>query len=167
MYLERRVPIGERETSGELSGRLALLGGALLVETLEGLAAGQLTPRPQAGEPTLCRPIRREDALIDWQRPAGEIARRLRAFTPWPGLYTFLEGERVKILAADESPVASDAPPGGFRLEAGELVAAAGGGTALRIARLQREGRKPVTGAEFARAARLPGRFAVGAEPSR
>ena len=144
-----------------------MLGGALLVETLEGLAAGRLTARPQEGEPTLCRPIRREDALVDWQRPAAEIARRLRAFTPWPGLYTFLEGERVKILDADESPVESDAPPGAFGLEAGELVAAAGGGTALRIARLQREGRKPVTGAEFARAARLPGRFALAAEPSR
>ena len=159
VYLERRVRIGERETAGELSERLARLGGELLVETLEGLAAGRLVPRPQEGEPTLCRPIRREDALVDWQRPAAEIVRRLRAFTPWPGLYTFLEGERVKILDADESPEAFDAPPGTFGLEAGELLAAAGAGTAVRIARLQRAGRKPVSGAEFARAARLPGRF--------
>ncbi len=81
VYLQRRVTIGEHETSGELSGRLQLLGGALLVETLEGLAAGRLSPSPQAGDSTatatVCRPIRREDALVDWERPAAEIVRRL------------------------------------------------------------------------------------------
>ena len=167
VYLERRVAIGERETSGELSGRLQLLGGELLVETLEGLAAGRLSARPQPGDPTatatatatVCRPIRREDALVDWERPAAEILRRLRAFTPWPGLFTFLEGERVKILDADESRERPAAPSGSFDLASGELVASAGEGTAVRIHRLQRAGRKPVTGAEFARAARLPGRF--------
>jgi methionyl-tRNA formyltransferase len=159
LYLERRVAIGPRETAGELSARLARLGGDLLVQTLEGLAAGRLTPRTQEGESTTCRPIRREDALVEWERPAPEIVRRLRAFTPWPGLYTFLEGERVKILDADEIAESLDAPPGSFELANGELVAAAGGGTAVRIERLQRAGRKPVSGAEFARAARLPGRF--------
>jgi methionyl-tRNA formyltransferase len=159
IYLERRVRIAEGETAGELSERLARLGGALLVETLEGLAAGRLEARPQAGEPTVCRPIRREDALVDWERPAGEIVRRLRAFTPWPGLYTFLEGERVKILEAEESPVRGGGPPGSLALEGGDLVASAGAGTAIRVARLQRAGRKPVSGPEFARAARLPGRF--------
>ena len=158
ILLERRVAIGERETAGELTARLQRLGGELLVETLENLAAGRQIARPQAGEPTLCRTIRREDALVDWERPADEIARRLRAFTPWPGLYTFLEDERVKLLEADAAPSASG-PPGSFAVEHGELVAAAGGETGLRIGRLQRAGRKPVTGAEFARAARLPGRF--------
>ena len=167
VYLERRVAIGEHETAGELSGRLQLLGGKLLVETLEGLAAGRLSPRPQRGAltptatatATVCRPIRREDALVDWERPAAEILRRLRAFTPWPGLFTFLEGERVKILEAEESRERLAAPPGSFDLASGELVAAAGEETAVRIRRLQRAGRKPVSGAEFARAARLPGRF--------
>ena len=159
VYLERRVSIGERETAGELSGRLGLLGGELLVETLEGVATGRLVARPQSGEATLCRPIRREDALADWERPAGEIARRLRAFTPWPGLYTFLEGERVKILDAETSPRDLDAPPGTVRFEGSDLLVAAGGRTSLRVLRLQRAGRNPVSGAEFARAARLPARF--------
>ena len=160
LYLERSVAIGAKETAGELSERLQRIGGELLVETLEGIAAGRLTARPQAGEPTFCRPIRREEALVDWQRPAEEIARRLRAFTPWPGLYTFLDDERVKILEAEagESP-SPDAPPGTVAFERGALVAAAGGGTALRVGRLQRAGRNPVSGAEFARAARLPARF--------
>jgi methionyl-tRNA formyltransferase len=162
LYLARRVPIDERETAGELSERLGLLGGELLVETLEGLAADRLLARRQEGEPTVCRPIRREDALIDWDRPASEIARRLRAFTPWPGLYTFLEGERVKILEADatmERAAEPSGPPGSFGPARDALVVAAGEGTVLRVERLQRAGRKPVSGAEFARSARLPGRF--------
>jgi methionyl-tRNA formyltransferase len=165
VYLERRVAIGPRETAGELSERLQRLGGQLLVETLEALAAGSLQARPQSGEVTVCRTIRREDALVDWEQPAEQIVRRLRAFTPWPGLYTFLEGERVKILEAESSETGADAPSGTLALETGELIAVAGAGTAVRIGRLQRSGRNPVTGAEFARAARLPARFGSG--PSR
>ncbi len=159
VYRERRVTIGETETAGELSTRLAVLGGALLVETLNGLDAGTLAARPQEGEPSFCRPIRREDGEADWTRTAEELWRRLRAFTPWPGLYTFLGGERVKILEAKPWPGGSVGPPGAFALDGGRLVAAAGSGTALALERLQRAGRKPVTGAEFARAAPLPGRF--------
>ena len=159
VYLERRVAIGESETAGELSARLAPLGGGLLVETLRGLAAGTLAARPQEGEPTFSRPIRREDGEADWARPADDLARRLRAFTPWPGLYTFLGDERVKILEAIPGPNRGAAPPGDFVFDGGRLVAAAGSGTALAIQRLQRAGRKPVTAAEFARAVTLPGRF--------
>lgn len=158
VYLERRVVIGERETAGALSARLAGAGGELLVATLEGLAAGTLAARPQAGEPTVCRPIRREDGAIDWNREAQELSRRLRAFTPWPGLYTFLDGERVKVLEAREGPEGNSGEPGEFRLS-GELTVAAGGRTSLVLERLQRSGRKPVTGAEFARSVSLPGRF--------
>lgn len=159
VYLERRVPIGEKETAGELSQRLAKLGGELLVETFRGLEAGTLSARPQKGEPSFCRPIRREDGQVDWCLGAEELIRRLRAYTPWPGLYTFLDAERVKILEADVWRGAGAGDPGSFRLEHGELIAGAGGGSALRLARLQRSGRKSVTGAEFARAVRLPGRF--------
>ena len=159
VYLERRVPIGERETAGELSARLAEIGGKLLVETLRGLEAGTLRPRPQEGEPTLCRPIRREDAAADWTRSAEDLSRRLRAFTPWPGLFTFLGGERVKILAAHPAAGGAGGEPGDLRVEGGELVASTGGGTALVLERLQRAGRNPVAGSEFARSVRLPARF--------
>lgn len=159
VYLERRVAIGGRETAGELSHRLAVVGGELLVATLEGLAAGTLAARPQAGEPSVCRAIHREDGAIDWGLAAGELARRLRAFTPWPGLYTFLEGERVKVLEARKAAGRGSREPGTFWLEGGELFVEAGGGSALVLERLQRAGRKPVTGAEFARSVSLPGRF--------
>jgi methionyl-tRNA formyltransferase len=159
IYAERRVTFGERESAGELSARLASLGAELLVQTLRGLGAGTLAARPQMGQPTICRPIRREDGAIDWGLEAGEIVRRLRAFTPWPGLHTYFGGERVKVLEARVGAGRPPGPPGSFELADGELAVAAGRGEALIVERLQRAGRKPVTGAEFARSVSIPGRF--------
>jgi methionyl-tRNA formyltransferase len=159
LYLERRTAIGEKETAGELSARLSALGAELLVETVRGMAAGGLAAHPQEGEPSFCRPIRREDGEVDWRMPATVLSRRLRAYTPWPGLHTFLGSERVKILAAETASAGSSEAPGTLRLEAGQLIAAAGEGSALRLVRLQRAGRKPVSGAEFGRALQFPGRF--------
>jgi len=159
VYLERRVRIGERETAGELSSRLASIGGELLVGTLRGLAAGPLSARPQEGEASFCRPIRREDGAADWALSAAELSRRLRAYTPWPGLYTFLGTERIKILEALPYPGGIAGEPATLRLEGGVLVVSAGEGTLLQLDRLQRAGKKPVTGAEFARSIALPARF--------
>jgi methionyl-tRNA formyltransferase len=151
LYLGKTVAIGPRETAGELSERLAVAGGKLLVETLRGLEAGALSPSPQRGEPSFCRPIRREDGEVDWASPAIAITRRLRAFTPWPGLHTFAGSERIKILGADVAPEPSAGEPGSFRLEGGRLLVAAGGGTTVALERAQRAGKDPVTGAELAR----------------
>jgi methionyl-tRNA formyltransferase len=155
IYLERRTPIGPEEDAETLSGRLARLGGELLVETLSGLEKGGLTPRPQDGVPTFARPISRDDARVDWTRPADEIARRLRAFTPWPGLHTFLDGERIKLLDLEVAePSGPGREPGTTWADEKGAKVAAGDGTALSLVTVQREGRKPVSGAEFIR--RLP-----------
>jgi len=159
IYLERRTAIGPREVAGALSSRLAILGADLLVETLRGLEAAALEPRPQEGEPTYCRPIRREDAEADWTLSAGELDRRLRAFTPWPGLYTFLGSERIKILTAEPGPARLRGTPGDVREEGGRAVVLAGGGTSLVVRELQREGKKPITGAQFLGGLRGPARF--------
>ena len=159
LYLEKRTAIGEREDALSLSRRLAPEGAELLLETLRGIEAGTLQARPQEGEPSYCRPIRREDGEVDWTLPARQIERRLRAYTPWPGLYTFLEGERIKILAADLGPETASREPGAFRIENGDLVVSAGGGGSLLARRLQREGKNPLSGGEFARGVRMPGRF--------
>jgi methionyl-tRNA formyltransferase len=155
VYLERKVAIGEREDAGSLSRRLSELGADLLVETLRGLATGRLEARPQVGEPTLCRPIRREDGAADWNLDAGTLDRRLRAFTPWPGLHTRLGGERIKILSARPGPPTTD-PPGTLEIAGGRAVVAAGAGTSLLVESAQREGRRPVSGAELARSLHAP-----------
>lgn len=152
LYLARRVAIRPAEDAGALSHRLAREGAEVLAETLAGLERGALEPVPQRGEPTFSRPLRREDGEVDWNAPAADIARRLRAFTPWPGLYTFLDGERVKLLAADVGEPLPATPAPGELARAGDLaVVGAGGGTALVLRRIQRESRTPVSAAEFLR----------------
>ena len=160
IYLERRVSIETGENAGELSERLAREGASLLYETMRRLNAGDLAARPQAGEPSFCRPIRREDGHIDWTLRAEEIERRLRAYTPWPGVFTFLGRERIKLLDAAVVPCPEAKAPGALFENAGAVLAAAGEGTALRLIRLQRAGKKPVNGGEFLRGvSALPARF--------
>jgi methionyl-tRNA formyltransferase len=159
VYLERKTPIGSREDAGALSTRLATLGADLLVETLRRLEAGGLEPRPQEGKPTMCRVIRREDGEADWTLPAVELDRRLRAFTPWPGLFTFLGSERIKVLSAEPGRSGLRGTPGDVREEGGRVVVLAGGGSSLALRELQREGKKPITGAQFLAGLRGPARF--------
>ena len=149
IYMERRLSIQDGEDAGSLSQRLALIGAELLVKTLAALEHGTAAPRAQEGVPSFCKPLRREDGEIDWSRPAGEIMRRLRAFTPWPGLYTFWGGERLKILEVDRGP-ATERSPGSLWREEDRLLAAAGEGTSLEIRRIQRAGRRAMTAEEFA-----------------
>ena len=156
VYLVREAAISPDDTAATLSARLADAGAGLLIETLRGIAAGTLAPRPQEGEPTYCRVIRRADGEVDWNLPAERILRMLRAYTPWPGIFTSLEGERVKILEAAEGRPGREGAPGGVVEQEGEAAVVCGGGTSLVVARLQREGRKPVGGAEFLRGLRRP-----------
>jgi methionyl-tRNA formyltransferase len=163
VYLVKEVAIGDGEDAASLSDRLARLGGELLVETLRGVTAGALVPRPQAGEPTFSRPLTRDDARVDWSRPAAEIERRLRAFTPWPGLYAHLGGERIKLIELDAAAPVREAEPGTLRDEKGWPVVQAGDGSALVLRKVQRAGRKPVTGREFLDGLQpRPARFDVG-----
>jgi methionyl-tRNA formyltransferase len=151
LYLVRRVPIRPSDDAGLLAHRLSQEGAELLVETLRALERGVLEPVPQRGEPTYSRPLQREDGEVDWSAPAEEIARRLRAFSPWPGLYTFLGQERIKLLAAEAVPSGPAPEPGSLAQDGERVLVGAGGGTALLLRRVQREGRTPVSAAEFAR----------------
>jgi methionyl-tRNA formyltransferase len=153
LYLERPIEIDEREDAASLSRRLATIGASLLAETLQGLDRGTLAPRPQEGTPSLCRPIRREEGEIDWDVPAAHIERRLRAFTPWPGIYTFVDGKRFKVLEIEIGP-STKREPGSLWQEGGQVFVAAGGGTSVVLKRVQRAGRQVVDAGEFVRGLR-------------
>jgi methionyl-tRNA formyltransferase len=159
IYLERRVAIEPRQSAGELSERLAREGAILLVETLRRLGSGDLKARLQTGEPTFSKTIRRDDGRIEWEMPAEEIERRLRAFTPWPGVFAFLGKERIKVLDAQSVPDGSGDPPGTLVARDGGALAVAGRGSALRLLKVQRAGRKPISGEEFLRGLALPARL--------
>ncbi len=146
IFLQRRVGIGPRETAEELAPRLAELGAELLVETLDGLEAGTLEPRPQPREGATVTPmIRRSFGEVDWTLPAQRIFDRLRAFTPWPGLYTEFRGGRLKIhgLEVVQPPPAGGEEPGTVvAVDPGGIVVRCGRGSAVRITELQREGKR-------------------------
>jgi methionyl-tRNA formyltransferase len=170
ILLQAETAIGPGETAGELAGRLAVLGARLMVEALAGLERGELVPRPQDGARATVAPrLTRGGGRADWTLPAAELASRLRAYTPWPGVSAELRGAPVKLLRAEPLPPPPAAPsgaapaPGTFlELTPAGLAVACGGGTALAVAELQRPGRKPLPARDFVNGERLrPGeRFA-------
>ncbi|MGI9247242.1 MAG: methionyl-tRNA formyltransferase [Steroidobacteraceae bacterium] len=148
--LRSETAIGPRETGGQLHDRLAPLGAAAVVAALEGWSAGRLSPQPQAPDGvTYAAKIHKEEARIDWSRPAVEIDRLVRAFNPWPVAETMLDGEQVRVWdalpLADEFAAAAGSRVPGTVLDApGRLVVATGAG-ALELRQLQLPGRKPVS----------------------
>jgi methionyl-tRNA formyltransferase len=107
-------------------------------------------PTPQAGDATYCPKIRAEDAVVDWTRPASELALRVRAFQPWPGAVTRLErGTRLKIVRARAVPGAADAGPGTVVAAARrELLVACGQGR-LAVIEAQPEGKRVMSSADL------------------
>ena len=101
---QETVPIGPDETSGELSARMAEVGGTLLLRTLRDWVDGRVTPQPQNDqEATLAPLLKKEDGLLDWTQSAHALACRIRGLSPWPGAYTFFQGSRLAIWKAEES----------------------------------------------------------------
>ncbi|HUA24810.1 MAG TPA: methionyl-tRNA formyltransferase [Steroidobacteraceae bacterium] len=167
ILLQREVAIGALETGPGLRARLAKEGAALLLEALQGLAAGSLHPVPQPAEGvTYARKLEKHEAPIDWRRPALEIERQVRALQPWPVAETALSDartgmtERLLIYAARVAPADSAVPA----LQPGTIIATDGrregyirvqcGGGALDLLTLQRPGGQRQPAAVFTRGAR-------------
>lgn len=138
------TPLPPEETSGALHDRLAQMGAALMVEALADLAAGRAveTPQPEEGVVYAAK-ILKEEAQILWDRPAAEVLAHIHGLSPFPGAWTLMNGERVKILEARLEPAPSAAAPG-TTLDDRLSIACAAGGEALRPIRLQRAGKSPM-----------------------
>lgn len=139
------VAIQPDETREGLEGRLAQLGADLLQETLGAYLEGSLQPYPQPEEGVTYAPqLRKEDGLLDWSRPAVELDRRVRAFNPWPGAFTFWRGQHLKVLQAAPRPDwFSDAPPGTVIVLEGNAAVVTGAG-ALLLKQVQLAGKRPM-----------------------
>jgi len=151
-----QIPISPRDTTGSLTERLSWLGAQLLGEALVGWGRGELTPRPQneAGA-THCNPINKEEGEIDWQQPALDIWRRVRAFNPWPGCYTRWRGKSLKIIEA--APLAGEQATGTGRVVALDSKAGFGvctGDGVLGVLKIQLEGKRVMSAGEFLRGQR-------------
>jgi len=162
MLAKRSVGIGSDETAPELSLRLAELGADLLSETLAQLAAGDLRPISQEDRDATYAPLlKREDGLIDWHMSAEEIANRVRAFQPWPGMFTDFRRSRLLIWGAQARPTSNSITATSF-LEPGTILAIDGSGITLHsgsgellIQEVQMEGKRRVSAREFSNGARL------------
>jgi methionyl-tRNA formyltransferase len=139
-----RCPIRADDTTDTLTERLAQQGAELLIETLPRWLAGEIEPRPQPAQGVTYAPrLAKDDGRIDWTLPAEQIARMLRAYTPWPGTYTAYQGQRLRLLdAVALSGVSFDAPPGTVLALAGGQIAVATGQGALVLHELQLAGKK-------------------------
>lgn len=150
------------ETAGTLHDKLAKLGAHAIVTALSGIASGKLQPQPQAAAgATYAHKITREQARIDWTRPAAEIERAVRAFDPFPGAFSQLDQQVVKIWKAELAGDATGQPGTVSAVSAAGIVVACGDG-ALRLTEMQRSGGKRLPAAEFLRGFQIaPGqRFA-------
>ncbi|MBT5413088.1 MAG: methionyl-tRNA formyltransferase [Rhodospirillaceae bacterium] len=152
MLAAQATPIEEEDTAGSLHDRLAEMGAALLVATLDRLAAGDTAQAAQDDAlATYAAKIEKAEARIDWGASAEAIRRQVRAFAPVPGAFFDLAGYRVKLLAA-ASEAGAGAP--GTVLDDGLLVACGEG--ALRLLRLQREGKAAMEVEAFLRGRPVP-----------
>ncbi len=138
MLLQERVAIRPDDTSGTLAPRLAEVGGRLLVETLRQLKAGTLKPQPQDHALATMAPLlKKEDGLIDWSLTAEEIANRVRGLSPWPGAYTYLNGERWSIWRVTVEERSPGSSPGTVTKVTKERIDVATGGGTIQLVEIQ------------------------------
>jgi len=148
ILLQRELLIAPVDTAETLSPRLATVGADLMVETLRGLQAGNITRHAQDdAQATLAPILKKEDGLIDFLRSAAEIFNRMRGFQPWPGAYTRFRGKNLQILEA--RPVEGAVPPAELLVESNRLLVGCGNTTALELLELQLEGKKRSAACDF------------------
>ena len=163
MLIKLTTSIGPLETAGEVHDRLALLGREAMEETLRRLCAGTLKGEKQDDALSNYAPmLKKEDGLIDWNRPAVQIHNQVRGLDPWPGAYTQLRDEVLKI--ARTAPEAGSGTPGAVLAADAAGVRIACGEGVLRVGELQLPGKKRLAAADFLRGCALPPGTRLGSE---
>jgi methionyl-tRNA formyltransferase len=159
IFAQDSLSIEPSDTYDKLSDKLAKLSVRMLDKNLPLYLAGKIKPQPQKHEQaTFTKIIKRECGLINWQKTAVEIERQLRAFTPWPGIYTVWQRKnqslRLKITAV--TPIVISTPPQRGRNPVGFVfehqknpAVTCGNGTAVILEKLQPAGGRVMTGKEF------------------
>jgi methionyl-tRNA formyltransferase len=150
------VPIGEDDTTGNLTQLLAVRGARLLLDSMDLWLDGQVTPRPQRDdEATFSARITAHEGRLDWSLPATVLARQVRAYQPWPGSYTLWQGQRLKVLAARPLSVRLTQPAGSVvALPQPDTVGVVTADGVLGLRSIQLEGKRAVTSEEFMRGRR-------------
>ncbi|MBT8107919.1 MAG: methionyl-tRNA formyltransferase [Gammaproteobacteria bacterium] len=156
VYHVETIDIGAQETAGELHDRLALLGGRALIEQLEAIVAGEIVAAEQDDALATHAPkIEKADAEIDWALSAADVARRVRAYNPFPGAFTHCSSDRIKVWRGSETQGTGE--PGAVLQFDRDGIIVACGNAALRLEELQLPGKRRATAQEFLGQADLAG----------
>jgi len=161
ILLQQSIEIGPDQIAVELFDSLAKAGAPLMVDTLAGLAAGTIQPRPQNHDGATYAPILdREDGRMDFvARAAHDLYNRWRGFQPWPGAFTTLDGKKLIVhrMSVVSSGIVGNASfrPGQIRMDGHRLFASCAANTWLELVELQLEGKKRLPAAEFLRGTHL------------
>ena len=159
VLIERRTPISEDDTSGTLHDRLAALGADALCEGLDRLARGEPLPaRAQSADGVVyAHKLEKSEARLDWNEPATVLARKVRAFDPWPATEAELRGERIRIWSAEAIDARTHQPPGTIVATGRDAIDVATGKGLLRIVEVQREGGRRISVRDWQNARRERG----------
>ncbi len=137
------TPIAENENAETLHDKLSKLGSDIVTKDLLSYLEGELSPQTQTESPSLiCKTINKQDGKIDWNNSAENIERQIRAYTPWPGTYTFWENKRIKIIEAEIIMHPNKLEPGLIFLHSGNYLV----GTkknSIKLKKIQLAGKKP------------------------
>jgi methionyl-tRNA formyltransferase len=157
VYLQRAVPVHPMETAGELSDRLSVLGGELIVETLERIDKDAIEPVPQNDEDATYAPLlKKKDGLIPWESDAVHVHNHIRGMNPWPGSYTSRGEVILKVHEASPVDIVERETVPGTVLEAsGETITVSCGKGAVSISKIQVPGRRVLPAGDFLRGFRL------------
>lgn len=162
MLASQRIPIGDDDTAASLHDKLAALGAQMIVPVLHDLAKGALNSQPQPQEGVnYAAKIMKNEAALDFSLPAEEIARKIRAFNPFPGASAQCDGMTIKIWRAEPVSISSEMEAGTIlaaNAQEGILIACGDGG--VRLIELQKPGGKRLPAKEFIKGVELmQGRF--------
>jgi methionyl-tRNA formyltransferase len=149
MILKRNVAIQQNETASELHDRLSVLGAEAVIEAIALLRSGKASPKTQEeAQVTYASKITKEEALLDFNRPAEALARKVRAFNAWPVAETRYQGTVMRIWRAEAMTHALPAPPGTLLVLEGRLLIATPEGS-LNVLELQLPGGKRISSKDF------------------
>ena len=158
MIAKASIPIGDEDTATSIHDQLAHLSATLIRERLPDYLIGNLPATPQDhGEATYAGKISKSDGQIHWHQTAEEIARQIRAFTPWPGTYAHLPTTQKSLLKILRAQIAEGSGTPGQVLpnQSGQFEVATGQGS-LIFTSIQREGGRPISGVDFLNGCSLP-----------
>jgi methionyl-tRNA formyltransferase len=159
ILLQERFPIADTDTAGDVHDRMMVIGARLLVQTIDGLAAGTLKSVPQEDPQGLkhAPKIFTETGKIDWNKPAEEVYNLIRGLSPFPAAYSELDGKILKMYRAERvvHALAPDVAPGVYDTDGKSYLRFATSDGYIRVTELQLEGKKRMPVADFLRGYRF------------